>query len=52
MRDKEREREKVTLFLVKRRSMVASAMMFMRSSKAWICLGFPGWATSVTFMAW
>lgn len=46
------ERARVTLFLVKSRSMVASAMMFMRSSKAWICLGFPGCAISVAFMAW
>ncbi len=39
-----------TLFFVNSRSTVASAMMFIRSSKARICRGLPGVATSLTFI--
>lgn len=38
-----------TLFLVNSKSIVASAIIFIRSSKASICLGLPGCATSETF---
>lgn len=41
-----------TLFLVNSKSIVASAMMFIRSSKARICRGLPGVATSLTFIGW
>lgn len=38
-----------TLFLVNSKSMVASAIIFIRSSNARICLGLPGCAISETF---
>jgi hypothetical protein len=39
----------ITLFLVNSKSIVASAIIFMRSSKASICLGLPACAISETF---